>query len=224
MKISVIIPVFNEKTTIESLLEQLEKIKNDCEIIFVDGGSTDGTTEKIPESMKLVNSPKGRAEQMNEGARISSGEVLFFLHCDSFIPEDALNQIEDVMKSYRAGCFGISFIGAGFLMKCCGHLSNLRVKLWKIAFGDQGIFIERDLFFEIGGFPKLPLMEDYQFSLNLREKKIDIGMTRDKIYTSDRRYAKGGVIRTMWRMHSLRRKYRKGEDIEKIAALYKDIR
>ena len=58
MKISVIIPVFNEKTTIESLLEQLEKIKNDCEIIFVDGGSTDGTTEKIPESMKLVNSPK----------------------------------------------------------------------------------------------------------------------------------------------------------------------
>lgn len=224
MKISVIIPVYNEKNTIGSLLNQLEEIKDECEIIFVDGGSRDGTLDLVPEGFTVMQGQKGRAGQMNLGAGASSGDVLFFLHCDSMLPKEPLREIQEVMKDHRAGCFGVAFSTPGFLMGCCQALSNFRVRFWKIAFGDQGIFIERDLFFELGGFPEIPIMEDYQFSLELRKRGIALGMTKNRIYTSDRRYVRGGIIRTMWKMYRLRRMYRKGVDIDIISGLYKDIR
>lgn len=93
-------------------------------------------------------------------------------------------------------------------------------------FGDQGIFVERELFFEVGMFPDIPIMEDYQFSLNLKEKKIRIGMTKSRIYTSDRRFGGNAIqkLNVMWKMNRLRAMYRKGITIEKIAEEYKDIR
>lgn len=91
-------------------------------------------------------------------------------------------------------------------------------------FGDQGIFIRRKLFFEIGGFPELPIMEDYQFSLTLKELGVKLGITQKRIYTSDRRFVKGGRLRIMWKMNRLRAMYRRGVDIEKIADLYRDVR
>lgn len=93
-------------------------------------------------------------------------------------------------------------------------------------FGDQGIFIDRDLFFEAGMFPNLPIMEDYQFSLNLKERKIKLGMTRKRIYTSERRFPKGTIskLQLMWKMNRLRKMYRDGVNIEIISELYKDVR
>lgn len=222
--ISVIIPVYNEISTIDALIGQLEAICEPWEVIFADGGSTDGTEDRIPEKYSLIHCDKGRANQMNAGAEASRGEILFFLHCDSIIPKDAAFQIERIMKKYRAGCFGIKFTSSSFLMKCCQFLSNFRVRFYNVAFGDQGIFIERELFFKLGGFPLIPIMEDYQLSLTLRKNRIRIGMTDERIITSDRRYREGGKIKTMWKMYKLRRYYRKGTDIEVIAEMYKDIR
>ena len=93
-------------------------------------------------------------------------------------------------------------------------------------FGDQGIFVERELFFEAGMYPELPIMEDYQFSLTLKEKKIKLGMTKKRIYTSDRRFPEGTIakLKLMWKMNRLRKMYRVGEDIEKIASMYQDVR
>ena len=224
--ISVIIPIYNEETTIKQLLRFLESIKNQCEIIFVDGGSTDRTLELIGERFTVYTSEKGRANQMNAGAELSTGDVLFFLHCDSELPATMIEEIEHVMKQYRAGCFGIAFHSWNFFMFTCRVISNHRAKYRKIVFGDQGIFIERKLFFEVGMFPKLPILEDYQFSLALKERGIKLGMTKHRIYTSDRRFQGGtiGKLKIMWKMNRIRAMYRKGVSIDEIAKMYLDVR
>lgn len=226
MKISVIIPVYNEEKTIIQMKKTLQPIKNRCEILFVDGGSTDKTVSMISDEFKVIASPKGRAKQMNYGAKKSTGEVLFFLHCDSEIPPEALEEIENVMKSFRAGCFGIEFNTSNFWMKCCQYMSNRRVRYKGMMFGDQGIFIERRLFFEMGMFPVLPVMEDYQFSTNLKVMGIRIGITKHRIHTSDRRFSGSSVrkLHIMWQMNRLRAMYRKGISIEEISQRYRDIR
>lgn len=224
MKVSIIIPVFNEEKTIRRLLGTLEPVKDKAEILFVDGGSTDRTLSLIPGEYTVLQGAKGRARQMNLGAEKSSGDVLFFLHCDSELPRDAVEQIEAVMQRYRTGCFGIAFHSKNIWMKCCQIISNHRIKDRKVMFGDQGIFIRRKLFFEIGGFPDLPIMEDYQFSLTLKEMGVRIGIAGKRIYTSDRRFKRGRRLLVMWKMNRLRAMYRRGVDIEKIADLYKDVR
>ena len=226
LKISIIIPVYNEEKTIVNLQSKLESLYEKCEIIFVDGGSTDATLSLIDKKYKLFSSEKGRANQMNKGALESSGDVLLFLHSDSTLPKNALRQIKKVMKDYEAGCFGISFNTRSILMKICALMSNYRVGIGHIMFGDQGIFIDRTVFFNIGMFPSLPIMEDYQLSLTLKSKKIKTAMTKSHITTSDRRFTGNSIdkLKLMLKMHRLRSMYRKGVDIEKIASLYKDKR
>ena len=226
MHISVIIPVYNEEKTIEKMKDMMRPLKDRCEILFVDGGSTDQSLSLISEEFRVISSPKGRASQMNQGALKSRGEVLFFLHCDSTLPDAALEQIEEVMNKSRSGYFGIKFDSESILMKCCAFMSNLRARTSGIVFGDQGIFIERDLFFEAGMFPEIPLMEDYQFSLNLKKMKIRYGEAKERICTSDRRFGEGNVnrLRVMWNMHRLRFLYRKGIPADEIARMYSNIR
>lgn len=223
MTVSVIIPTYNEEETIRTLIETLTPMKHKVEIVFVDGGSTDRTLALIPPEFVVLTGVKGRARQMNYGAKESHGDVLFFLHCDSILPETALKEIEEVMKNYSAGCFGVKFPSKHPWMLYCRVMSNRRARRG-IMFGDQGIFIRRELFMEQGGFPDMPIMEDYQFSLDLKARGIKTGMTKSRICTSDRRFREGGRWRTMCYMRWLRRMYRKGTDIETIAQLYKDIR
>ncbi|HLR20717.1 MAG TPA: TIGR04283 family arsenosugar biosynthesis glycosyltransferase [Tissierellaceae bacterium] len=222
-KVSMIIPIYNEATVINKLLINLDQFKDYCEIIFVDGGSSDGTDRIIKKKYDLVYSPKkGRANQMNYGAKLSKGNILLFIHGDSILPRDALTEVHRIIdKGYKVGAFKLKFDSNNVLMKICGFMSNLRILLRNIAFGDQGIFIRKDYFEKIGGFLDIPIMEDYQLSMDIKTDGEKIALTKTKITTSERRFLDNGRLRTMARMQKLQYMYRKGEDIEKIANLYR---
>ncbi|MCI2147090.1 MAG: TIGR04283 family arsenosugar biosynthesis glycosyltransferase [Clostridiales bacterium] len=226
VKISVIVPVCNEENMIRNIQKELRRTFASCEVIFVDGKSTDGTLSRIDPEMMILNSEKGRARQVNLGAEEASGDILFFLHCDSKLPAHPQREIRHVYAEHLAGCFRIGFPTRRFLMLTNSILSNRRARNEGIMFGDQGIFIDRRLFFKMGGFPDIPLMEDYQFSLNLKRHGISNGVAHEKIISSDRRYPRStkGTLRLMKKMYDMRQMYLHGADPGKLAKMYKDIR
>ena len=224
MNITMILPVYNESKTIGTMLSQLDTLPGDWEILFADGGSLDDTVEKIGTRYRILNSPKGRANQMNHGAVNASSDVLWFVHCDSKLPADAHAQISAAVESgAKWGCFHIGFDYDGPFMGCNTYFSNRRARKG-IAFGDQGIWVKKDVFDAMGGFPDLPIMEDYEFSLRMQRQNLPICQLPGRIITSGRRYEKRFPPLTMWQMYRLRCLYRKGVAIEEIARRYKDIR
>jgi len=224
MKISLIIPVFNESKTVDAMLDQLEDLPGDWEILFADGGSCDDTLDRIGNRCAVLRAPKGRANQMNFAAGRATSDVIWFVHCDSRLPRDAHAQISAaVEQGAKWGCFHIGFDYNGPFMGCNTFLSNRRARRG-IAFGDQGIWVRRDTFDSLGGFPDLPIMEDYEFSRQMKEAGIPICQLPGRIITSGRRYEKKFPLITMWQMFYLRCLYRSGVDIQEIARRYKDIR
>ncbi|MBR3974183.1 MAG: TIGR04283 family arsenosugar biosynthesis glycosyltransferase [Oscillospiraceae bacterium] len=224
MKISVIIPIYNESKTIDNMLNQLDGIPGDWEIIFADGGSHDDTLEQIGNRYRVLSCPKGRANQMNFAAEKAIADVLWFVHCDSLLPRDAHGQIENAVQGgARWGCFHIGFDYDGPFMGCNTYFSNRRAKKG-IAFGDQGIWVRKDHFIQMGGFPDLPIMEDYEFSRRMKAAKVPITQLPGRIVTSGRRYRGSFPLLTMWKMFYLRCLYRSGVDIQEIARRYRDIR
>ena len=222
--LSIIIPVLNEEKTISACLENLSALSGDFEVVFADGGSADGTVEQIAGRHRVVPCPKGRAKQMNHAAAQCKGDVLLFSHCDSRLPADAVQEIEKVVgEGANFGCFHISFDLKHPFMTICTFQSNRRVWMNGVAFGDQGMFFTRNAFEEAGGWPDLPIMEDYEMSRKLRDKYWPV-LLPGRILTSARRYREGGMLPTMWKMFRLRCMYRRGEDINEIARLYRDIR
>ena len=224
---SIIVPVYNEVSTIDALQNNLSQFLDRAEIIFVDAGSTDGTLDKYrPEFLLIQSDKKQRAYQMNLGAQAAKGSHLLFLHADSLLPKGALEQMESVMDNNSIGCFGIIFDDTSLLMRICANISNRRVLKRNIAFGDQGIFLTKESFFELGMFPEIALMEDYQFALNASHAGHVFAFTKDKITTSARRYGKNPIkqLKLMWDMRDLRELYVRGVPAEKLLNYYRDIR
>lgn len=243
-RISVIIPVFNESERVTGLLDQLMPYSNECEIIIVDGGSTDDTAAKVKSiisgcsgeqggRISLIESEKGRGIQMNAGAKASGGDILFFLHCDSILPDGFTQEIRRTMAKHDWGCFGVRFPSHNVFMITNRIISNHRAWARCMPFGDQGMFIDRELFFEMGMFPEIPVMEDYEFSLRMKQNGFRPGMTARRITTSARRYGEqgkgliadtGNILKTEINMWKLRTMYRRGKSPEELSKLYKDVR
>ncbi len=188
----------------------------------IDNAEDENTWKTISSGHRvlLLQSPeKGRSNQMNYGASFASGD-LFFLHADSIVPKTAISDIESVLQKYSAGCFRLRFEPETFLLFFCGRLSGWRVISRKIMFGDQGIFIQKELFESLGGFAKIPLMEDYELSIRLKQKGITIGRTKSILTTSARRFLDNGTIRTMIKMQILQHKFRRGVDATELYKRY----
>jgi len=197
MKISIIIPVLNEGNIIAKLLDYLLKIQNPKftkEIIVVDGGSTDATLEvlKTYPTVKVIHSQKGRAIQMNAGAKFSTSYILYFLHCDTFPPKDFDVEISaKVQNKYPSGCFKMKFDSNHIVLKVSQWFTQFNHK--SCRGGDQSLFVVRNLFDKLNGFNEnITIYEDNEFIGRLY-KNSTFTIIQKTVITSARKYHKNGV-------------------------------
>jgi rSAM/selenodomain-associated transferase 2 len=195
--ISIIIPTLNEAENLGTTLTNAQKGKG-VEIVVVDGGSSDGT-DGLAKSfgVRLLVTAAGRANQANAGALVAKGTILLFLHADTRLPEGFDRDIQRVLAnpSIVAGAFRLAIEGAGVSLRIIEKLANFRARFLKMPYGDQAIFLKADLFCSLGGFPDMPIMEDFALMQRLRkEGRIVIAPTA--VITSSRRWHKLGVLKT----------------------------
>ncbi len=225
MNLSVIVPVLNEEITVEATLQALVALAP-YEIIIVDGGSRDRTREICRRfAVEVLSSERGRARQMNFGARRASGDVLLFLHADTRLPESALRDIDAALSDprYLGGRFDVELPGAHWMFKMIAALINYRSRATKIGTGDQALFVRRDIFDLIGGYPDIPLMEDIVFCRALKGMG-DIACLRSRVVTSARRWERDGVWRTILRMWMVKLCYFAGVSPSRLKQFYADTR
>jgi rSAM/selenodomain-associated transferase 2 len=205
--LSIIVPVLDEAENLERLLPHLRGRCPDAEVIVVDGGSADRTAlvaRDWPHARYLA-SERGRARQMNAGARAAHGDILLFLHADTLLPADAAAAIARALADRRVvgGRFDVSFGSPGRAFRLIATFMNWRSRLTGIATGDQAIFVRRDVFEALGGYPDIPLMEDVELSARLK-RQGPIQCLRSRVTTSARKWEREGIVRTVVLMWALR--------------------
>jgi rSAM/selenodomain-associated transferase 2 len=217
-------PVLNEAAQIARMLLALAPLRaRRVEVVVVDGGSTDASaTLAAPLADRVVASGRGRARQMNAGAHASGGEVILFLHADTLLPPDADQIIlAELARSGRDwGRFDVTITGQARMLRMVAACMNKRSRLTGIATGDQAIFVRRNVFDAVGGFPEQALMEDIEISSRLKQRSRPVCL-RQRVTTSGRRWEERGVWPTIWLMWQLRLRYWLGVSPDDIAKAYR---
>jgi rSAM/selenodomain-associated transferase 2 len=227
--ISTIIPTYNEESIIEGLLRQLQEQVGDGEIILADGSSSDRTALLAQRYARVVVTERNRGRQLNHAARQARGEILCFLHADVQLPGGALPSLASAMADPQVvgGSFSVEFAGDGF----AGHVFT-RINDWRrrfgVFYGDQGIFVRRDVFERLGGFREWPLLEDYEFTRRLVKAGKTVCLP-ERLQVSSRRWkpsrdGRGRLWRTMASWFFIQAFYLLGVPVEKLARWYRPIR
>ena len=222
-KLSIIVPTLDEADGIVATLESLADLRRrGHEVIVADGGSHDGTVALVQSLADLlIFAPAGRAEQMNAGARAAAGDVLLFLHADSRLPDGADRMVlRGLAASAKVwGRFDVHIDASHPLLRIVQAMMNLRSRLTRICTGDQAIFVRRETFVEIGGYPHQELMEDIAISVRLRRLSAPLCLHQPCV-TSARRWESQGVLRTVALMWWLRLQYALGAAPARLARTY----
>jgi rSAM/selenodomain-associated transferase 2 len=196
------------------------------EVIVVDGGSSD-RTGAIVESLgvSLIASQRGRAGQMNAGAGHARADVLLFLHADSRLPTTALSDIRAALRDPRVagGRFDVELEGEGWMLKVIGAMISVRSRVSRVATGDQAIFIRREVFEQLGGYPEIPLMEDVALARALK-RAGKVACLKSRVVTSARRWQTEGVWHTVFKMWMLKSLYLLGVSPVRLKRFYEDKR
>ena len=220
--ISIIIPVLNEARGIVRSLEGLQDFRRTgAEIIVVDGGSVDDT-QRLAGGLadRIILADRGRGRQMNAGAATARGNAFLFLHADTCLPAAALTAVADALASGATwGRFDVRIDGSLHGLGLVARMMNLRSRLTGIATGDQAIFVTREAFRRVGGFPEIALMEDIVLSRELRALAWPACFS-DRVTTSGRRWERNGLLRTILMMWRLRLRFHFGASPADLAREY----
>ena len=223
IRLTVIVPTLNEAEGVVAHLTALQPLRRrGSEVIVVDGGSWDDTAKlAAPLADRVISGRRGRASQMNAGATHARGDVLLFLHADTRLPESADSLLTTELGHTRRpwGRFDVTIDGTHPLLPIVAWFMNRRSRLTGIATGDQAIFVRREAFVIVGGFPEIPLMEDIALSRRLKCLGRPLCLS-EHVTTSGRRWEKRGVLRTIVLMWRLRARYCLGADPSRLAQAY----
>lgn len=224
MRLSIIVPMLNEAAQLPELFAHLLPLQRaGCEVIFADGGSTDGSA-KLAEvaGFSVVNATRSRARQMNAGAARASSDVLLFLHADTRLPKGAMQYVANALAQDDQcwGRFDVCITGRPFMLRVVSRMMNWRSRLSGIATGDQAIFVRRAVFEQLRGFPNQPLMEDVELCKRLLVFSRPACIAHC-VTTSGRRWETRGVWRTILLMWRLRWAYWRGVPADELAKSYR---
>lgn len=205
MLISVIVPVLDEAAALPTTLAHLARALDrhpDTEVIAVDGGSHDATPRVLAAAawVRCIAAPRGRAQQQNAGAAVAQGEVLLFLHADTWLPPEALRSVAVAarMPEFHYGGFHHRFSGEDWRLRAISALHNLRCRKASTFYGDQALFVRRTTFMQLNGFPK-QAAEDIALCQRLKAIATPVFLP-DTVVTSSRKFERMGVWRSFGRV------------------------
>lgn len=224
--ISIILPVLNEAGRINELITHLRGLRSEVaiEIIVVDGDPRGSTITAIRDSGVITSiAEKGRARQLNRGALFASGDVLLFLHADTFLPADALVRVKATMDDgrYVAGAFDLGIDAERRIFRVTERYVAFRTRLTRVPYGDQAFFVRKGYFGKIGGYKEIPLMEDVEMMRRIRKRGDRIFLVPEQVMTSARRWEKEGILYCTLRNWALRLSYALGVPPERLEKWYK---
>jgi rSAM/selenodomain-associated transferase 2 len=219
--IAIITPVFEEEQSIKGFVQTLKALPYD-ELYIVDGGSADNTWQVLQAlDVRCIQSPKGRANQMNAGAKHCKSDVLLFVHADTLMSPTHITDIKKQMlnQAVVGGRFDVQLSGKHMMFKVIAWMMNIRSCVTGISTGDQCQFVRRSVFEDMGGFPNQPLMEDVAFSKRLK-RYGKVVCLKNKVVTSSRRWEQHGIFNTVFLMWKIRLFYFLGVKPEVLAKMY----
>ncbi|GHD41431.1 transferase 2, rSAM/selenodomain-associated [Marinobacter persicus] len=222
-RLAIIVPVLDEAGTLASLKNHLHHWQSrGVEVVVVDGGSSDDGPEQLRHAgFQVVPAPRGRARQMNAGAQATNASRLLFLHADTRLPAGADDQVRAALRPSTGdwGRFDVRIEGHSRMLPVVAWFMNHRSRLTGIATGDQGLFMTRTAFEQVGGFPDQPLMEDVEICKRLKQISAPVCL-KHRVTTSGRRWDNRGSWRTIWLMWQLRWAYWRGTPADQLAERY----
>lgn len=197
--VSIIVPVLNEQETINRTIANLAGACRGfkAEIIIVDGDPAGSTINGLDTNQVItLVAPAGRASQMNAGAKAASGGILLFVHADTHLPAGAMGDVIRICRrpEIAAGAFFLGIAGSKRIFRLIEILANVRCRLTRIAYGDQAVFVKKRVFWQIGGFTDIPIMEDIEIMQRLKKNRVAIRLVPKSVETSARRWEKEGLI------------------------------